>query len=111
MDCYLKRFEWFADNAKWPKDMWATNVSALLQGKAPDVYSRLSPSEAINYDTLRDAVLKRYNLTEEGFRLKVRNSKQEIGETAGQFVVRLTNYLSRWMELGKVPESFSGLKD
>lgn len=111
MDSYLKRFERFAENASWPREKWATNLSALLQGKALDVYSRLSPLEAINYDILRDALLKRYQLTEEGFRLKFRNSKQEVGETASQFIVRLSNYLSRWMELGKVSENFEGLRD
>ena len=111
MDSYLKRFERFATNAKWPKEEWATNLSTLLQGKALDVYSRLSSTEALDYDKLCDALLKRYQLTEEGFRQKFRTSKQEVGETAGQFVVRLTNYLSRWMELGKVDETYEGLKD
>ena len=111
MDAYLKRFEKFAANANWPVEKWATNLSALLQGKALDVYSRLSPEEAKNYEKLRDALLKRYQLTEEGFRQKFRTSKQETGETAGQFVIRLKNYLARWMELGKVPESFEGLRD
>ena len=111
MDSYLKRFERFATNAKWPKEEWATNLSTLLQGKALDVYSRLSSAEALDYDKLCDALLKRYQLTEEGFRQKFRTSKQEVGETAGQFVVRLTNYLSRWMELGKVSATYEGLKD
>ena len=83
----------------------------MLQGKALDVYSRLSSTEATDYDKLSDALLKRYQLTEEGFRQQFRSSKQETGETAGQFVVRLSNYLSRWMELGKVPENYEGLRD
>ena len=111
MDSYLKRFERFATNAKWPKEEWATNLSTLLQGKALDVYSRLSSAEALDYDKLCDALLKRYQLTEEGFRQKFRTSKQEVGETAGQFVVRLTNYLTRWMELGRVSATYEGLKD
>ena len=111
MDSYLKRYERFATNAKWPKEEWATNLSSLLQGKALDVYSRLSSEEATDYDKLSDALLKRYQLTEEGFRKKFRSSKQDIGETAGQFVVRLSNYLSRWMELGKVTENYDGLRD
>ena len=42
IDAYLKRFESFAKNAKWPAEEWATNLSTLLQGKALEVYSRLS---------------------------------------------------------------------
>ena len=110
MDSFLKRFERFATNAKWPKEEWATNLSALLQGKALDVYSRLSASEAQDYDKLCDGLLKRYQLTEEGFRQKFRTSKQETGETASQFVVRISNYLSRWMELGNVDENYACLR-
>ena len=111
MDAYLKRFERFDANANWPVENWTTNLSALLQGKALDDYSRLSPEEAKNYEKLRDALLNRCQLTEEGFRQKFRTSKQETGETAGLFVIRLKNYLSRWTEVGKVLESFEGLRD
>ena len=75
MDAYLKRFERFAENAKWPKEEWATNLSALLQGKALDVYSRLSADDALKYDALKEALLTRYQLTEEGFRVKFGNAK------------------------------------
>ena len=111
MDAYLKRFERFAKNAKWPAEEWATNLSTLLQGKASEVYSRLSTEDANDYEKLRDALLKRYQLKEEVFHQKFRNSKQEIGETAGQFVIRLSNYLARWMESGKVKATFEGLRD
>ena len=111
MDAYLKRFERFAENAGWAKENWATNLSALVQGKALDVYSRLSPDDALNYDKLKDALLKRIQLTEEGFRAKFRNSKPETGETPPQFVSRLEKYLHRWMDLAKADENYDGLKD
>ena len=37
MDSYLRRFERYAEVMKWKKDMWATNLSALLKGRALDV--------------------------------------------------------------------------
>ena len=55
--------------------------------------------------------MTRFQLTEEGLRVKFRTGRQESGETASQFVFRLSNYLSRWMELGKVPENYEGLGD
>jgi len=111
MDAYLKRFERFAYNAGWDEEDWATNLSALLQGKALEVYSRLSSDDALSYDTLKEALLKRFQLTEEGFRSKFRSSKPEVGETAQQFVVRLEDYLMHWMELAKAPANFEGLVD
>ena len=111
MDAYLKRFERFAGNAGWGYTTWATNLSALLQGKALDVYSRLSVDDALDYEALKEGLLKRFQLTEEGFRSKLRNSKPEVGESAQQFVVRLEDYLLRWMGLAKIKEPFEGLKD
>ena len=111
MDAYLKRFERFAESAKWKKTDWATHLSALLQGKALDVYSRLSVGEATDFDALKTALLKRFQLTEEGFRGKFRTSRAEVGETPGQFVTRLEDYLLKWMDLAKVPQTYDGLKD
>lgn len=82
-----------------------------MQGKALDVYSRLSPPDSLNYDKLKDALLKRFQLTEEGFRSKFRSSKPEVGETSSQFVVRLEDYLSSWMDLAKVTQDYDGLRD
>ena len=39
---YLLRFERFAKGNNWDEEHWATSLSALLSGKALDVYSRLS---------------------------------------------------------------------
>ena len=43
MDSYLSRFERFAESQKWNRDDWATCLSALLKGRALDVYARLPP--------------------------------------------------------------------
>ena len=111
MDAYLKRFERFAKSADWDHDSWAANLSALLQGTALDVYSRLSGIEAINYEILRESLLKRFQLTEEGFRLKFRKSTPEKGETASQFATRINNYLTRLMDLAMVDETYEGIRD
>ena len=110
LDAYLERFERFATCQKWAKEDWAVNLSALLTGKALEVYSRLSVADAEDFDKLKAALLKRYQLTEEGFRHKFRESKADSGESPGQYVVRLENYLTRWMKMGKVPETYDGLR-
>ena len=55
--------------------------------------------------------MKRYDLTEEGYRRKFRASKPEIDESPEQFIVRLDTYLVRWLELLNTERSFEGLKD
>ena len=42
LDSYLLRFERYAENASWEMDTWAIKLSALLTGRAMDVYTRMS---------------------------------------------------------------------
>ena len=87
LDTYLQRFERFAETAKWKKDGWASMLSALLSGPALEMYSRLSEEAAKDYDKVKIALMKRYDLTEDGYRHKFRASKPEVDESLEQFIV------------------------
>ena len=110
IDSYLGRFERFAETQKWKREHWAMYRSALLKGRALDVYSRLPPEQAGDYDRLNNALLKRYLLSADGFKKRFRSAKPELGEIPAQFLTRLDNYLERWIELAKVTKSYEGLK-
>ena len=56
----VEQFERFATAQAWKKDIWATNLSTLLTGKALDVYSRIPSADALNYTKLKQALLKAY---------------------------------------------------
>jgi len=71
---YLLRFKRYATVAKWEEEIWATQLSALLLGKALDVYSRLSQKGALDYKKLKVALLNRYNVTEHGYRQRFREA-------------------------------------
>ena len=94
MDSYLLRFERYATAQKWEPDTWATGLSALLQGKALDVYALMPKEDALNYDKLKVALLKRYELTEEGFKRKYKKCRPENGETFQQFTTRMKSYFT-----------------
>ena len=49
---YLRRFEKFATNSGWKETEWASYLSALLTGRALDVYSRLPDSAVDDYKQL-----------------------------------------------------------
>jgi len=110
MDSYLGRFERFAETQKWKREHWAMYLSALLKGRALDVYSRMPPEHAGDYDRLKDALLKRYLLSADGFKKRFRTAKPEAGETPSQFLTRIDNHLERWIELAKDTKSYEGLK-
>jgi len=108
MDAFIHRFEIYASQ-KWPEDKWAVYLSALLQGKALEVHSRLSLEDANDYDILKNALLRRFNFTEEGFKRKFHSAKPEVNEAPAQFIARLTNY--RWLDFSVIEKTFESLRD
>ncbi len=109
LDAYLNRFERYAAAQKWDSSEWATYLSALLTGKALETYFRMADEDINSYEKVKEALLTRFLLTEEGFRNKFHQSPAEPGETAIQYMSRLESYLNRWIELSKTEKSFQGL--
>ena len=112
LDSYLLHFERYTENASWEKDTWAIKLSALLTERAVDVYTRMSDTDASDYDKLKKALLTRYNYNKDGYRKRFREATPESEETPDQFIIRLKNYLAKGLELsGSSPQKFDGLVD
>ena len=111
MNSYLSRFEKYATANKWDKNVWAAYLSALLKGRALDVYDRLSTEDAADYDKLKDALLKNFDMTERGFRKKFHYNRPERSETFIQFSSRLCSYLNKWLTVPKEVKSFEAVCD
>ncbi|GFO20030.1 hypothetical protein PoB_004653500 [Plakobranchus ocellatus] len=110
-DIWLTRFERFAESNGWSREKWSLSLCALLTGRALDCYERLSAEQAKDYDKVKEALLKWYDLTEDGYRRKFRTCKPAEGESPDMFIVRILTYLDRWIELSKTDKSYEKLKD
>ena len=75
------------------------------------MYSRLSEETAKDYDKVKIALMKRYDLTKYGYHGKFRAAKLEVDESPDQFIVRLDRYLLQCLELSDTEQTFDGLKD
>ncbi|XP_064470265.1 uncharacterized protein LOC135385018 [Ornithodoros turicata] len=111
LDAYLIRFEKVAEGQKWAKDQWASALSICLTGEALAVYSRMAPTDCVDYNKVKQALLHRFRLTEDGFREKFRDSAPKEGETVSQYVARLDNYWERWIELSNTKKEYENVKD
>ena len=111
LDAYLYRFEGYATMQGWPKERWASNLSALLKGNAVQVFHRMSLDDSGDYELLKIALLNRYRLTDSDFRNKFRQAKPQDGESFSQFGIRITGYLDRWIELSETSLSYEGIRD
>lgn len=111
IDAYILRFERLATSAGWDKAIWAVSLSSLLQGKALETYQHLSPAEAKDFDCVKEALLKSFQCTAEGYRVKFRTAGFYKNETASQFANRLKNFFQRWIDLAGCEESFEDIVD
>nr|XP_027212302.1 uncharacterized protein LOC113805498 [Penaeus vannamei] len=66
------RFEHVASTLKWPRDYWPILVQSSLKGKGRSVYLSLAGSHQSDYDTMKDAILKAYQLSAEGVSPEIR---------------------------------------
>ena len=110
MDSY-SRFEKYAVANKWDRSIWAAYLSALLKGRALEEYDRLSVADANDYEKLKDALLKNFDMTERGFRKKFRNDRPERSETFIQLGSRLRSYLDKWINMAKIENTFEAICD
>ena len=81
MDSYLTRFESYALSNKWDPSMWASYLSALLKGRALEVFVRLSRDDQSDYGQIKEALLTNFDFTERSFRKKFRDCRPEKAET------------------------------
>ncbi len=111
MDAFLERFERYAQVQKWDMNDWAVSLSPLLTGKGLQVYTSMPADDINDYHKLKVALLKRYQLTADGFQKKFRESLPETGETVFQYIARLSRYFQRWIELSGVQNTYEALMD
>ena len=111
INSYLTRFESYAMSNKWDPSMWASYLSALLKGRALEVFVRLSRDDQSDYGQIKKALLTNFDLIERFFRKKFRDCRPEKAETFRQFSGRLASYLDKWLGLAKVEKTYEALCD
>jgi len=64
----------------------------------------------MSYEKLKEGFLKRFKLSEEGYRSLFKKSRLENGETPEQFAERICKYLRKWREMANFKETYEGLE-
>ena len=116
---FLATFERIAVQQKWPKDVWATQVAGLLSGKALAAYAALTPEDAAVYDTVKGAILRRYEINEETYCQRFRIDRKKGEESYREYADRLGDHFTRWVasqsialeELVKLEQFITGVPE
>ncbi len=85
VDSYFVAFERVAAKLNWPKDMRAHLLQCNFVGKAQEVCSALSTEDSLDYDTVKAAVLRAYELVPEAYRQRFRSCSKSAKQTFVEF--------------------------
>src|SRR6218665_2104225 len=110
LDICLCRFERCCTAFRINKDLWVLAMIKSLKGHALEVYERMRADEAHDHEKLKEELLKRFRLTEGGYRRKFKSAMKEKDETTLQFGERLNRYLEKWLQMSGFEEDYDGLK-
>ena len=110
VDKYFAHFEKVADNLNWPKESWVLLLQSVLVGKAQEIYGSLSVEQSSNYEHVKEAILKAYELVPEAYRQKFRNYLKYDSKTHVEFAREKENLFNRWCHSKEIGQDFKKLK-
>lgn len=71
-------------------------LQSVFVGKAQETYSALTPEQTLSYNTVKDAILKSYEMVPEAHRLKFRTWRRGEGKTHVEFSREMLLHFTRW---------------
>jgi len=110
VDSYFSAFERIAVSFHWPKDCWTLLLQCRLVGKAMEVFSTLSLEDSLNYDAVKLAILRAYELVPEAYRQKFRGHKKSPTQTFVEFSREKALLFDKWCSATKV-DDFNSLRE
>ena len=110
VDKYFLHFEKVAENVKWPREHWTLLLQSVVIGKAREIYTQLSLEQSSDYDTVKEFILKAYELVPEAYRQKFRDCRKEHDQTHVEFARTKEQLFDRWCSSKKVGSDHAKLR-
>ncbi|KAL6465843.1 hypothetical protein MHYP_G00259760 [Metynnis hypsauchen] len=95
---FLVTFERVAVACQWPIVDWAVRLAPLLTGKARAAYVAMDSAEALDYEKLKDAIMAKFNINRETYRVSFRTTEGKGEESPRELYVRLRDLYQRWVQ-------------
>ena len=107
IESYITTFERMMVAYEVPKERWVYKLAPNLTGRAQQAYTGLTIEEAGNYETVKRAILERYDVNPETYRRRLRNLSKEPSETYREMAVRGMDLFKKWTRQCKTLEEVS----
>ncbi|XP_078138355.1 uncharacterized protein LOC144538139 [Centroberyx gerrardi] len=101
---YLTTFERIASACQWPQEEWALHLAPILSGKARAAYVAMDREETMDYAKVKSAVLEKFEIRAETYRMRFRSTTVEADETPKELQTRLKDLYDKWMVPKKTKE-------
>jgi len=111
LDSYLQRFERLAELHGWKVEDYHVYLGTCLRGQALKVYISLPDDIVKDCSRLKEALLRAYSVDADSYRRKFRESRCKDKETYVQLVIRMEQYLDRWITMSNVEKKYDSLFD
>ncbi|VDI24763.1 Hypothetical predicted protein [Mytilus galloprovincialis] len=72
-------------------------LQSVFEGKAAEIYSALPSEKSSDYDTVKQEVLKAYELVPEAYRQKFRSYKKFDSQTYVEFAREKEDLFDKWL--------------
>ena len=102
VDGYFAHFERTALNLGWPKECWSMLLQTVLTGKAQRAYATLPTENCADYDLVKAAVLKSFELVPEAYRQKFRTQRKTENQSYVEFLREKENALDKWCDAKRI---------
>ena len=79
-----------------PQRKWVTHLVPLLSGKALKAYTGLSEAASKDYTTVKETILKYFNIGITTYRNRFKAAKMKENESAQEFSTRLSDLFTKW---------------
>ncbi len=102
VDSYFGAFERIAMALRWPKEVWPLLLQRRLIGKAQEVCSALSINDSLDYEKVKSAVLRAYELVPEAYRQKFRSHAKTANQTFVEYAREKGVLFDKWCQSSKI---------
>ena len=111
VDAFFLQFEKVAVQRNWPKETWSTLVQSSFRGRAREIYAAMSLDDALDYNKVKQSVLKGYEWVSEKYRVKFRTWSKKDDVTYAEFARKQRMWFERWIMSRNINNDYDKLEE
>ena len=102
VDEYFAHFERTALNLGWPRGCWSMLLQTVQTGKAQRAYATLPTENCADYELVKAAILKSFEMVPEAYWQKFRTQRKKESQFHVEFLQDKKNGLEKWCDSKRI---------